>query len=146
MGIIYCGPYADELADDHEGYAARILPDGTETGTWTHETRDFTGYRAHCACGWRATAVHPPADEGENLAVEQWGRDHLLPILSAAARRHTVTGEQLLTLMRDLRGSLECVADEQGTTVFTEHSTGVLDAVEAVEQFLDELAQTEAGR
>lgn len=144
MGIIYCGPYAEALADDHEGYAARILPDGTETGTLTHATHEFTGYRGHCVCGWRGTAVYPPSDEGWNLAGEEWGRDHLLPLVNTVARRHIVTGEQLLTLVRDLRGSLDCVVDEHGATVLTDRSAGVLDAVERIEQLLDDLASAEA--
>ncbi|PKV99597.1 hypothetical protein ATK30_0577 [Amycolatopsis echigonensis] len=138
MGITYCGPYADALADDHEGYAARILPDGTETGTWTHATREFTGYRAHCACGWRGSAAYPATDEGENLAVETWGRDHLIPLVNTVARRHTVTGEQLLTLVRELRGSVDRVGDEQGA--------GLLHAVERIEELLDNLAHDEAVR
>ncbi|HVH24453.1 MAG TPA: hypothetical protein VNA11_18550 [Pseudonocardia sp.] len=46
-------PYADTIGyDDHEGYAARTLPDGTPTATWTYQTRHFLAYQACCACGW----------------------------------------------------------------------------------------------
>ncbi|MEU9688117.1 hypothetical protein [Amycolatopsis japonica] len=142
MGIVYCGPYADEIGHDrHEGYAARILPDGTETGTWSYETRAFTGYRAHCDCGWRGLAVHPPTDEGEERAEDEWDDHHIHPMIDTIARKHTVTGEQLLTLMRDLRGSLGRVANDHGENVLTDRSSGVLDAVERVEQFLDDLAR-----
>jgi hypothetical protein len=86
MGTVYCGPYADAIGyDDHEGYAARILPDGTETGTWTYETREFIGYRAHCACGWRGTLTYPPTERGEGLAYEERDRDHLRPLIAAEA-------------------------------------------------------------
>ena len=64
MGAIYCGPYADTIGyDDHEGYAARILPDGTHTATVTHQTRHFLAYQACCACGW-ADGRYPATDTG----------------------------------------------------------------------------------
>jgi hypothetical protein len=35
MGVTYHGPYADAIAhEEHEGCAARILPDSTETAVW----------------------------------------------------------------------------------------------------------------
>jgi hypothetical protein len=49
MGLIL-----DDLYD-HEGYAARRLPDGTLTGTWTYATREFSAYVAACGCGWHGT-------------------------------------------------------------------------------------------
>ena len=106
MGTVYCGPYADAIGyDDHEGYAARILPDGTETGTWTYETREFRGYRAHCACGWRGTAIHPATDAGEDAALDDWDRDHLRPLIQEEARRHVVTADVLLDVIHQLRTS-----------------------------------------
>ena len=40
-------PYADTISyDDHEGYGARILPDGTQTATLTYQTRHFLAYQA----------------------------------------------------------------------------------------------------
>jgi hypothetical protein len=60
MGVTYHGPYAEAIGyDDHEGYAARILPDGTETAVWTYETREFRAYRTRCACGWRGSGRYP---------------------------------------------------------------------------------------
>jgi hypothetical protein len=66
MGVIREGLY------DHEGYAARKLPDGTLTGTWTAATAAFTAYVASCACGWAATAEHPPTEAGEDTALHDW--------------------------------------------------------------------------
>jgi hypothetical protein len=144
MGTVYCGPYADAIGyHDHEGYAARILPDGTETGTWTYETREFTGYRPHCTCGWRGTATYLPTERGEDLASEEWDHDHLRPLIRAEAARHTVPAPALLALLYELRSFLSYTADEQGARVLTEHSRGVLDAVERCEQLLDDLARRE---
>ncbi len=47
MGAIY-----DDL-EGHEGFAARRLPDGTLTATWTAATASFSSYVAACGCGWK---------------------------------------------------------------------------------------------
>ena len=86
MGIVYCGPYAEQIGDGHEGYAARVLPDGTLTATWTRETREFTGYVAACECGWQDTVRHPPTDAGEEAADADWSREHLAALIGRAAR------------------------------------------------------------
>lgn len=141
MGTVYCGPFADVIGyDRHEGYAARILPDGTETGTWTYETRVFTGYRAHCACGWCGSTTYPPTDPGEELAHEEWDRDHLRPLIAAEAERHTVPAATVVELVRHLRSSLTFNVNDRGESVLTERSLGVLDAVEWLEQLLDDQA------
>lgn len=138
MGTSYWGPFAEQIdADRHEGYAARILPDGTETGTWTYETREFTGYRAHCECGWRGTTTYPPTERGAELADEEWDRDHLRPLIDAEAQRHSVTAARLLDLTRELRLSLPTTPDGRE---LTERGRGALDVVERLEQMLDELA------
>jgi hypothetical protein len=81
------GAIIDEL-DDHEGYAARRLPDGTLTGTWTHGVGDFTAYVAGYACGWHSRHQHPPTEDSEELAVEQWEREHAVVELARQATRH----------------------------------------------------------
>lgn len=139
MGTTYCGPFAEQIdLGGHEGYVARILPDGTETGTWTWGSREFTGYRARCECGWRGTTAYPPTDEGRDLADEEWDRDHLAPLIDVEARRHSVPAVVLLDLVRGLRAAVWDA--EQGREVLTERSRGVLDVVERVEQLLDESA------
>jgi hypothetical protein len=35
----------------HEGHAARRMPDGTLTSTWSEETAEFEAYVAVCQCG-----------------------------------------------------------------------------------------------
>jgi hypothetical protein len=147
MGTVYCGPYADVIGySDHEGYAARILPNGTETGTWTHATREFRGYRAHCACGWRAIAVHPATDTGEQSAMDDWDQDHLTPLIHSEAQRHTIRADVLLGLVRELRGSVTVTVDSQGNDQLSDHSRGVLDAGQRLEHLLDELARQEQRR
>ena len=140
MGAIYCGPYADEIGyDDHEGYAARILPDGTETGTLTYETRAFRSYRAHCTCGWRGTARYPATDSGEDAALDEWDHDHLQPLIRAEAARHTISAASLLELISELRASLQFIADPaaDGGQRLTARSLGVCDAIDRLHEFLD---------
>jgi hypothetical protein len=90
------GTFLEDL-DDHEGYADRRLPDGRLAGgVWTYATREFTGYLAVCGCGWHATGDHPPTDEGEEAAVDQWRREHAEPLLQQqATRRRGELGLQL---------------------------------------------------
>ena len=132
MGMTYCGVYADAIDSySHEGYAARILPDGTETGSWTGDTDEFVGYRASCGCGWRGTSTYPPTKTGEYEADEDWDHHHLRPLIHTEAQRHTVPAPRLLDLMRDLRAS---------TLMPGEHSRGLLAAADHLEQLLDDLA------
>src|SRR4029453_6774542 len=81
------GAIIDEL-DDHEGYAARRLPDGTLTGTWTHGVGDFTAYVAGYACGWHSRHQHPPTEDSEELAVHQGESEHAVVELARQATRH----------------------------------------------------------
>ena len=81
------GTFLDDL-DDHEGYADRRLPDGQLAGgVWTYATREFTAYGAACGCGWQATGEHPPTEEGEEAAVDQWRSEHATPELARQATR-----------------------------------------------------------
>ena len=82
MGLIL-----DDLYD-HEGFADRRLPDGRLAGgVWTHATREFTAYVAACGCGWHTTRDHPPTEEGEEAAVDQWRWEHGEPLLARQAER-----------------------------------------------------------
>ena len=81
------GTFLDDL-DDHEGYADRRLPDGQLAGgVWTYATREFTAYVAVCGCGWQASGEHPPTEEGEETAVDQWRSEHAEPELRRQAER-----------------------------------------------------------
>ena len=81
------GTFLDDL-DDHEGYADRRLSNGRLAGgVWTYPTREFTAYVAACGCGWQATGAHPPTEDGEEAAVDQWRAEHAEPELARQATR-----------------------------------------------------------
>ncbi|MEU5852513.1 hypothetical protein [Saccharopolyspora shandongensis] len=143
MGTVYFGPYAEEIdADRHEGYAARILPDGTETATWTASTREFRNYVARCSCGWRGTAIYKPDDNGEQLAYEEWDHDHLRPLVDEQAGKYRVPASTVLAMARRLRQ----LAVEKHSTLdgrqLTERGLGLCDAADELDQLLD----SDAGR
>jgi hypothetical protein len=89
---------------DHEGYAARRLPDSTLTGTWTHATRAFDGFVAACGCGWRGTVDYLPLPTGEAFAIDQWRSEHAEPLLARQAERH----------QRELARRLEWLGSQAG--------------------------------
>jgi hypothetical protein len=64
--------------EDHEGYTARQLPDGTIT---SGPQRSLVAYIAACGCGWRGGS-HAPTHDGYDAAVEEWERDHGRPVLA----------------------------------------------------------------
>src|SRR5215217_1012122 len=90
------GTLLDDL-DDHEGYVDRRLPDGQLAGgVWTYATREFTAYVAACECGWQASGEHPPTEDGEEAAVDQWRWEHAEPELARqASRRRGTLGLEL---------------------------------------------------
>jgi hypothetical protein len=87
-----------EGLDDHEGYAARKLDDGTLTGTWTAATAAFTAYVATCACRWTATAEHPPTPSGEDAALRDWAAHADQQQTDRQARRRRDLAETLRAL------------------------------------------------
>jgi hypothetical protein len=70
--------------EDHEGYAARRLPDGTPTSTWIRDSATFDAYVGACTCGWTTTDQHPPTAAGRTAAEDQWELAHARPLLTAA--------------------------------------------------------------
>jgi hypothetical protein len=78
MGIIF-----DDL-EDHEGYAARRLPDRTLTSTLTRDTDAFGAFVAACSCGWTGRHDHPPTEHGRTTAEDEWELHHAQPLLAAA--------------------------------------------------------------
>jgi hypothetical protein len=86
--------------DDHEGYAARKLPDGTLTGAWTATTAAFTAYVACCGCGWAAEVEHPPTQDGEDAALDDWTVHADQQEAAAQARRRRELAEVLRALGR----------------------------------------------
>lgn len=61
MGWIHDTGYDPAYA--HEGWAAAVLDDGTDTACWTRATgARVTGWRAACECGWRGAQFYPRAE------------------------------------------------------------------------------------
>jgi hypothetical protein len=117
---------------DHEGYAARKLPDGTLTGTWTAETEAFTAYIAACSCAgpdgwseWYGSTEHPPTDEGEEAALAEWEHVHARPLLDETAPA---------CLDRDVTALLD-----QLRKLATEQPAGVLGELRRIERATDDL-------
>jgi hypothetical protein len=121
------GTILDDLYD-HEGYADRRLPDGRLAGgAWTYATREFTGYVAACGCGWHATRDHSPTDEGQELAVDQWRREHGEPLLERRASRRR--GELALELrwLGAQTDRLEDPATLEGVSRAMDHARQLID-------------------
>lgn len=99
MGVVL-----DDL-NDHEGYGARRLVDGTLTGTWSSASATFDCYVACCGCGWHG-GDHPPTEDGYESAVEEWAVDHARPLLARAvpdeitSMMHTLE-QAIAALMRE---------------------------------------------
>jgi hypothetical protein len=94
MGVFYDGPYADDVNHDafHEGYAARLMPDGTLSSAWggLDGLTGHTGLVGACDCGWRADLVHPPGDYASpsyEAAEEDFRTQHLQPLIEAARQQ-----------------------------------------------------------
>jgi hypothetical protein len=101
------GTFLEDL-DDHEGYADRRLPNGQLAGgVWTYATREFTAYVAVCGCGWQASGEHPPTEEGEEAAVDQWRSEHAEPELARQATRRREELGRVLGRLGDQAGRLE---------------------------------------
>lgn len=143
MGTIYCGPFAAEINQGtrygHEGYAAQVLHDDTESGHWV---RDFREYRAGCDCGWRGS-VYPPTDSGENAALDQWHDEHLTPLIRAVAAQRTVPATALLDVLAELRRTAATTAARPDGRL-TEREAGRFDVIEALESRLEDLAVDQA--
>jgi hypothetical protein len=101
---VYCGPYAEQVGYEHEGYAARVLPDGVLTGTWTAATSDFLGYVAACGCGWTGGTQYPPTDGGEDEARAEWDRDHLRSLIERAKRGWPTWADRVAARAREVAG------------------------------------------
>jgi hypothetical protein len=101
------GTFLDDL-DDHEGYADRRLPNGQLAGgVWTSATRHFTAYVAVCGCGWQASGEHPPTEDGEEAAVDQWRSEHAEPELARQTTRRRGELARVLAWLGGQAGRLE---------------------------------------
>ena len=100
------GRFIEDLWD-HEGYAARRLPDGTLTGTWTAATAAFTAFVPACGCGWHGEREHPPTEDGEHAAIGQWELEHAGPLLERQAERRQLRLARALEWLGGQAGRLE---------------------------------------
>jgi hypothetical protein len=91
---------------DHEGYAARRLPDGTLTGTWTQATAEFDAYVPACGCSWRADLDYPATEAGEQAALDYWHDAHATPLLERQAQQRRT---ELTQALRALGGIADFV-------------------------------------
>jgi hypothetical protein len=99
------GAIIDEL-DGHEGYALGRLANGTLTAALTHGV-EFTAYVAGCACGWHSRHQHPPTEEGEEAAYQQWEREHAVVELARQPTRHRQDLVRVLAWLGGQAGRLE---------------------------------------
>jgi hypothetical protein len=90
---------------DHEGYAARRLPDGTLTST---SIRDFDAYVGACGCGWRANLNYPPTEAGEQAALDHWHQGHATPLLDRHAQQRRA---ELAQALRALGGIADFISN-----------------------------------
>jgi hypothetical protein len=124
------GLLLDDLYD-HEGYADGRLRDGRlADGVWTHATREFTAYVAACGCGWHATHDWPPTEAGEELAVDQWRRDHGEPLLERQATRRRDELARLLAWLGSQADRLEDPVTLQRISRATDRARGLVDDVQ----------------
>jgi hypothetical protein len=101
------GTFLEDL-DDHEGYADRRLPNGQLAGgVWTYATREFTAYVAVCGCGWQASGEHPPTEDGEDAAIDQWRWEQAEPELARQATRRRGELGRVLGWLGGQAGRLE---------------------------------------
>lgn len=79
-------PDGDQWLDDHEGYVAKILDDGSTTSTWTLEIEQrIVGWRAECSCGWFGPLVdsgepREPSEDEHDEIMEMWHERHADPL------------------------------------------------------------------
>jgi hypothetical protein len=131
MGIVIEGLW------DHEGYAARRLPDGTLTSTWTAATREFDAYVAACGCGWRASVDYLPTETGEEFAIDQWWETHAEPLLVRQAQQRRA---ELAQALRALGGIADFVDNPANLPRISRVTDRVRELVDDLQRDLDRQA------
>ena len=58
------------------------------------------------ACGWHSRREHPPTEDGEEAAYEQWEREHAVVELARQATRHRQDLAQVLAWLGGQAGRL----------------------------------------
>jgi hypothetical protein len=116
------GRFIEDL-DDHEGYADRRLPNGQLAGgVWTYSTRHFTAYVAVCGCGWQASDEHPPTEDGEEAAIDQWLVEHATPELARQTTRRRGTLDRELRWLATQADRLQDPATLQAVSRALDHA------------------------
>jgi hypothetical protein len=105
MGVVI------EDLSDHQGSAARLLPDGTLTGTWTWATREFDAYVGACSCGWRANLNYLPTEAGEQAALDHWYQGHATPLLERQSQQRRADLAQALRALGGLAALVDSPAN-----------------------------------
>jgi hypothetical protein len=124
------GTFIEDLWE-HEGYADLRLPDGRLAGgVWTYATREFTAYVAVCGCGWQASGEHPPTEEGEEAAVDQWRWEHAQPELDRQASRRRGTLGLELRWLGTQADRLEDPATLERVSRAVDHARQLIDDVQ----------------
>jgi hypothetical protein len=101
MGMIF------EDLEDHEGYPARRLPDGTLTPTRTRGTAAIDAYIGACTRGWYASDHHPPTEARRGAAEDQSQLAHARPLPPAAVPA------RITELVDNLREEVARLADDR---------------------------------
>ena len=78
-----------ESAEDLRGTKLDYVDTGFSAGF----KFDNPNVSATCGCGWQASGEHPPTEEGEEAAVDQWRSEHAEPELARQATRRRGLGE-----------------------------------------------------
>jgi hypothetical protein len=141
MGTVYAGAYAEQIGADHEGYAARRLPDGSLTGTWTADTADFTGYVAACSCGWHGNVDHPPTGDGEIAAAGEWHRTHLQKLITKAQESWPAWAERVAVRARAVAGHVASGRPDMAAAVAARLEGEVATWRRTAEELAQEAAQ-----
>ena len=97
MGVVYEDLY------DHEGYASGRAPRGKATLPRRRVAIDL--YEAACSCGWTGACEYPLTEEGRELAIREWEKEHALPLLEMAVPASVAAAvEEAQRALRDLAG------------------------------------------
>jgi hypothetical protein len=127
-----------EGLDDHEGYVLWRLADGTLTAAWTNDNRrQLIGYVADCECGWRSGRAHPPTDQGEEAARQEWVREHAITELGRQAQQRRA---ELTRVLRALCGIADFVDNPANLGRIARATDRVRELVDKLQRDLDRQA------
>ena len=104
MGVIYEGPYADQIDSySHEGYVVARTAQGDDCGPsiWEAYEDSADHLAAACECHWRGDGRHPVSDDGAELAKAEWRERHIQPMIDRAMGAWPAWGERVATLGRE---------------------------------------------